>query len=327
MREWHYWTRNKLTILEDYLPAFTTASTRSPSTLFLDLMAGQPENQSKDTGENFDGSPRIAMDTEPKFKKLAFGELNRRNADAIQADLADQHPNQEHRYRVFQGDCNDTIDDMLAWASDCNRGAVFAFIDQQSSEIKWATLSKLARFRKLTRFSPYKAELWILFTPSMFVRNLGDGIRKGTGDRVDAMFGNTTWRHIHAARMRSELTPAQEREELVNLFRCQLEEMLGYRHTVRIPMRMRGELDIYQMVFATDHDAGLKIMSHLYKKAAEREPQMKAEAEAIELVKKEGQSGQSGLWDVTGSELRRQKLPEWKSEPTWDPRETVWWPN
>lgn len=78
-------------------------------------------------------------------------------------------------------------------------------------------------------------------------------------------------------------------------------------------MTMRSGTALYDMVFATDHQIGLKIMSHLYKKAAEREPLMKQEA-------LDTQSGQATLFgDYAGA------LPEWKSEPCWDPSGRSWW--
>ena len=52
VREWQYWTRNKLEILAGYLPAFNTAAKdRSSERLYIDLMAGQPTNREKITGE------------------------------------------------------------------------------------------------------------------------------------------------------------------------------------------------------------------------------------------------------------------------------------
>lgn len=50
--------------------------------------------------------------------------------------------------------------------------------------------------------------------------------------------------------------------------------------TPRIPMRMPSGLPIYDMVFATDHPVGNKIMTDLYRKTAEREPLMRREAKA-----------------------------------------------
>ena len=73
-REWEYWTRNKLAILADYLPAFNTASAKSSHRVYLDLMAGEPVNIAKGTSETFDGSARVAMSAKPGFTRLAFCE-------------------------------------------------------------------------------------------------------------------------------------------------------------------------------------------------------------------------------------------------------------
>jgi hypothetical protein len=55
MREWQYWTRNKLSILAGYLPAFNIASKRSPERLYIDLMTGEPFNRDAQTEEELDG--------------------------------------------------------------------------------------------------------------------------------------------------------------------------------------------------------------------------------------------------------------------------------
>lgn len=76
-REWSYWTRNKLEILAGYLPAFNRASQTSRERIYLDLMAGQPENIDRDMGEKFDGSSLIAMKADPPFTRLRFASLTR----------------------------------------------------------------------------------------------------------------------------------------------------------------------------------------------------------------------------------------------------------
>jgi hypothetical protein len=58
MREWQYWTRNKLSILAGYLPAFNTASSRKSSErLYIDLMAGEPLTATPRRGRNLTGLP------------------------------------------------------------------------------------------------------------------------------------------------------------------------------------------------------------------------------------------------------------------------------
>jgi three-Cys-motif partner protein len=62
-----FWTESKLDMLSAYLPAFTTASKRAPSTVYLDLFAGQATNVSRDTGRPIEGSLLRAVQTTPPF--------------------------------------------------------------------------------------------------------------------------------------------------------------------------------------------------------------------------------------------------------------------
>jgi three-Cys-motif partner protein len=61
-RVWGFWTKQKLSILADYLAAFGKASRSAHRTLYLDLFAGQDRNLSRETGEPISGSPRVALD-------------------------------------------------------------------------------------------------------------------------------------------------------------------------------------------------------------------------------------------------------------------------
>lgn len=67
-RPWGFWTESKLDMLSAYLPAFTTASKRASSTVYLDLFAGQAINISRDTGRPIDGSLLRALQTTPPLQ-------------------------------------------------------------------------------------------------------------------------------------------------------------------------------------------------------------------------------------------------------------------
>jgi hypothetical protein len=54
---------------------------------------------------------------------------------------------------------------------------------------------------------------------------------------------------------------------------------------------------IYTMIFETDHAAGNTIMSHIYRKAAEKQPQMLAEVRATKEAARQEASGVLGLFD------------------------------
>lgn len=305
-RGWSYWSRNKLEILQSYFRAFNGASKSAEERIYIDLMAGDPENYDRDTGETFDGSARLALASEPGFTRFVFGEEPQK-ASRLQVDLDHRYPGAP--FRVYPGDCNVTIDQMLADLSEVRWAPTFAFLDQQAAELRWETMAKLARFKR----GRTKAEQWILWLPAMIAKGVHGTNGEQFAARVDRLYGWRKWRQILTARDDGAITAKEFRAEMVNLLRWQFETDLGYQHTIRIPMTMKNGTDLYDMVFATDHPAGLKIMSHLYRRAAEREPRMKQEAI-------DAQTGQEALFaDYTGP------VPEWKSEPCWDPSERPWW--
>ncbi|NOR99694.1 three-Cys-motif partner protein TcmP [Mycobacteroides abscessus] len=323
-REWSYWTRNKLQILADYLPRFNSASQKkADQRIYLDLMAGQPDNVERHTEIEFDGSPTVALKADPGFTVLRFGELGSR-ADKLSAALGDRFPNDD-RYRVVKGNCNETIDGVLRELEPLNWAPTFAFLDQQAAEIHWSTIEKLARFRK--NRNGWKTELWILMSPTMIAREArkSEEFRR----RVSSLYGSEDWlRVLHALDAR-KITAEQYRQEMVNLMRFRLETALGYQYTHRIPMTMStNKMTIFDMVFATDHDAGDKIMRHLYNQAAQREPEMMRQAHVAKAAKEAKEAGQHGLFEVGDLEVRADdKIGEilWSPQPTWNPVSRPWW--
>lgn len=314
-REWHYWSLNKLQILADYLPAFNTASKSVRERIYLDLMAGQPENAEAGTGRVVDGSARIALASEPGFTRCAFGELE--HAALLEDDLRRRHP--DKKFKVYSGDCNETVHQMLRELDDIRWAPTFAFLDQQGAELLWETMAAIADFRR----GKTKAEQWILCSPTMIFR----GVSGSNGDlfasRVDRMYGTDVWRHIYEERRSERIEAETWRREMVNLLRWRLETELGYKHTARIPMKMVTNVEIYDMVFATDHPAGFNIMSSLYARAAEREPRMRQEA--LERLKPVPLYANDTLFELP-VEAPSPTTPAWRPDKCWDPRDTWWWP-
>jgi len=285
-RPWGYWTEQKLSMLADYLPCFTTAaSKKAKTTLYLDLFAGDVENVSRTTGASIAGSPKVALDTVPPFGKVVLFELPAEAARLGQR-LHRDYPGRD--LTVYPGNCNLTIDQALRDLAPLARAPTFALIDQYAAEIHWTTLAKLAQFK---RRSPNKVELWLLFAPSMLPRGLAQddpGRVAEFADRITAMYGTPAWQHIHDARQAGRLGPADTRYELVNLMRWRLEWALRYKITHTFEMKNTHGGPLYEMIFATDNAAGNRIMSHIYGLAAERQPRMREDALAkVQAVREE----------------------------------------
>jgi three-Cys-motif partner protein len=271
-RYWGIWTREKLDVLRRYLDAFTTASTRSREIVYLDLFAGQTENYLRGTLERLEGSARIALQTtDPPFTRLAFCEL-RHHAKALDERLRADYPGRQ--FQVYPGDCNETVHTVLRDLQPYTWAPTFAFIDPNGPHTHWTTLEALARHRT----GEHKVELWLLLPVDLFVRTLpvdGKLVTDANAAALTAMFGMDHWRVVYRARLAGELEPAEARDEYVNLMRWRLQRDLGYRWTHPLEMLNEQNRPIYHMIFATDHEAGTRIMSHIYGSAAEEFPAMR----------------------------------------------------
>lgn len=274
-RQWGFWTKGKLDILRDYLDAFTTASKSSREILYFDLFAGEPVNVNRIMQEPIESSPWVALGTKSApFSRLRFFELSYAKTleDALQADFP------QRDLKVYSGDCNETIHAALDELAPLSWAPAFAFIDPNGPDVAWTTLEALASFKAGRR---YKVELWMLLPVPMFVRFLrvdGAEVRPQDERRITSLYGTDQWKTIYEARVNDELQPASATDEYVNLMRWRLENTLGYKRVHTFEVRNEQGQPIYFLLFATDHEAGDRIMSHLYRRAFVDFPKMREDA-------------------------------------------------
>jgi three-Cys-motif partner protein len=288
-RSWGYWTRAKLAILDEYLPAFLqAASGKSDEYVYLDAFAGQGKGVDRLTGEEFQGSARIALAAsasraDARFTRLRYFEQANK-ARELQTRFQSEYPDRD--IKVYGGDCNAEIPKALHDLRELRWAPTFAFIDPDGMEFEWRTLEALADhkrgYRAMSSSTPeYKVELWLLFPTQGLVRTLAlDAAKLRPKDeaRATALFGTDAWRWIYDQRTEGKLNPQDARDEYVNLMRWRLAEDLGYRRTHALELMNTGGGTIYHMVFATDNDAGDKIMADIYAKTARQIPEMRREA-------------------------------------------------
>lgn len=312
-RSWGYWTKAKLAILADYLPAFLTASSGVTETVYLDAFAGQGQGTDRLTGETFNGSARIAIEAgAPKgFTRLRYFEMADKAA-ALEAQLQAEYPGRD--IKVYAGDCNETIKEALADLHQLRWAPTFAFLDPDGMELAWTTLEALADHKRGYRSKPgkreYKVELWLLFPTQGLIRILAHDPAKLLPlheEQATRLFGSESWREILERRRANELTPAAAKEEYVNLMRWRLERSLGYSRTHAFELKNTQGGNVYHMIFATDNEAGDRIMSKLYANALGKVPEMMQEA-------KDRKVGAISLFGYEGGEPA-----QYSYSPPWQP--------
>jgi three-Cys-motif partner protein len=285
-RSWGYWTRAKLAILADYLPAFLTASSgKATEFVYLDAFAGEGKGTDRLTGEEFNGSSRIALEAPEAggFTRLRYFEQVSK-ARELEDRFRAEYPNRD--IKVYGGDCNEQIPRALDELRPYRWAPTFAFIDPDGMEFAWETLVRLAEHKRGYRAAgsakrEYKVELWLLFPTSGIIRTLSldpTKVRLQDELRATRLYGSDGWKIIHKDRMDGVLDAQEAKDEYVNLLRWRLTHDLGYHRTHPLELKNTNGSTLYHMVFATDNDAGDKIMSDLYGRTAQQMPQMRREA-------------------------------------------------
>ena len=306
LRSWGFWTEVKLDTLERYLASFTVASKRAPTRLYMDLFAGRVDNVRRDDpSRHFSGSTVRALQTQPPFERLVFFELPA-EAPRLRAELQTSFPG-DRRYKVVEGDCNQTINVELEELKRRNLdwSATFVLVDPSGLDVKWSTLRSIARFKN--RRAKTKTEMWILLSHTTIARLAGFDASKGLTEDSSAsatsLFGTSGWRLIYDRRINGALTPLEARDLYVDLFRYRLERTLGYRRTLTIEMGNVNGAPIYTMVFASDSDAGVRIMSHVYEQALQQSAEYRAEVMSRRDRQRREQKGALSLFDVIGESV------------------------
>lgn len=296
-RAWHFWSHKKLELLARYLDQFTTASKRSREIVYLDAFAGDVFNIRRDTGEEFDGSAKIALKVDnPPFTKLRYFEMPPK-ATRLRAALTSAFPRRD--IKVYEGDCNTEIPKALKELEGIRWAPTFAFLDPDGMELKWPTLEALADHKR--GHSRFKVELWMLFSSSGILRNLPqdpDRLQSHAVTRVNELFGTEEWQDIYIAYLAEAIDGAWAREEYVNLMRWRLQHVLGYRRTHQLEVRTATGVPLYHMVFATDNAAGDKIMSHMYADAVRTFPEMERQAREQLRRRRREEAGVTALFDL-----------------------------
>jgi len=258
------WSLEKLAILHLYLPGFTHACGDVPA-YYVDGFAGPGVCTIKDSvapPHAVWGSPIVALRTEPPFAQCLFMDLNQENVSVLE-QRARRYGD---RWLARRGDANVDLSRFVAekvppWAP------CFCLLDPEGLELHWESVHSLSRTQGHRR----KPELLVLFPSEWLTRLLPtekqiDPTNETTLDRV---LPSKKWRDIYRKRVVGAITPAQAKNEYLELYRSGLES-LGYNafaHSVKAPRTPGGRRRTqYHLIFATEREAGVNIMRDVFRR-------------------------------------------------------------
>lgn len=204
------WTERKLTVLAGYLQSYTTALKNKPTAenpfpkAFIDAFAGTgsrsarreddppgqrrlvfPDLADEEPQRLLDGSPRIALQTQPPFDSFIFIEQDPERCRQLEK-LKSEFPSHRDDIDIRQGDANEEIRALCRKYWSFHRAVLF--LDPYGMQVEWTTIEAIASTRAI--------DLWLLFPLGIGVNRLltrsGD-IPKGWRRRLDLLLGTDDW--------------------------------------------------------------------------------------------------------------------------------------
>lgn len=277
-REWQPHTKTKLEILAQYLNQFVKAclSAAGPGRkiCFVDAFAGTGLVR---IGQKvYPGSPLLALAArhvskssksgqEEKhvfFTDCHFVELHRKKFTVLGEVIRTLAPEDLPRCTFHQGDSNDIIATVLSSfppAAPC-----FVLLDQQSTELKWTTVCRIAAHKYKGKPKP---ELLILFPVDMSIFRVWDftkGVSETEAEKLQIALGTDQWKDIYELRRAEKITAVEARQRLVAMY-CQNIRALGYQYVRHRRIDSARGKPLYYLVYATNHPAGDRIMDHVFR--------------------------------------------------------------
>ncbi len=223
---------------------------------YIDLLSGPGLSIVRETKEEFDGSPLIALKIKPAFDHLYFADLNPENIAALKRRVSAQDAD---RVTFSVGDCNILVDEVLKQIS--SRTLTLAFIDPEGFEVDFETLAKLAKKR---------VDLLYLFASGIGVRRNLKNALSVANSRLDKWWGGNDWRDLPAARWAAGEFSAEPAEKVLQSFVSAFRKKVAsagfqFQDEEVLPFSNTKNAQMYHLLYFSHDRAGLTIWKNIKK--------------------------------------------------------------
>jgi three-Cys-motif partner protein len=259
------WTHNKAHFIAKYLQYFVQITKHGT---YIDGFAGpQSLDRAKDWNELVDEwAAALVLASEPKWLRQFFlCELSKHGVQALRKLEKSQPPALDKRGRklprsikVLPGDFNATVDQVLENEKISQKEATFCLLDQRTFECHWATVQKLAGYKK----PPHNKIELLYFLGVGWLHRAFSGIKDQV--KLEKWWGGADWRRLLD----------MSNYDAAELVRKRFEEELGYRSAAAYAVydRDKGNRVMYYMIHGSDHDEAPALMVRAHHKAVRALP-------------------------------------------------------
>ncbi len=266
-----YWSEIKLDIIREYASAYSKilASQTKPrlNHAYIDAFAGAGVHLSRTTGEEVEGSPAIAVRTEPPFKEYHFIDLDGQKVENLRTMFAGRSD-----VHIHHGDCNQILLKNVLPAvrfEDYRRG--LCLLDPYGLHLNWEVIRMTGEMKSIDMFLNFPiADM----NRNVFWHNF-EGVDDADIQRMNNFWGDESWRKVAYEPVRLLWGIEEEKtdnETIATAFRERLRTVAGFRNVPDpIPMRNLQGAIVYYLFFASQKPVAGHIVESIFNKYRNRQ--------------------------------------------------------
>jgi three-Cys-motif partner protein len=260
------WSEIKLDIIREYAKAYSTilaAQERPPlHHVYIDAFAGAGFHVSKTTREQVDGSPIIAVKTQPPFKEYHFIELDGPRVGNLQSIFG-----QRTDIHIHHGDCNAVmLKEVLPKVryQDYRRG--LCLLDPYGLHLNWEVIRTVGEMGTIDMFLNFPiADM----NRNVFWRN-PDGVAEADIARMTAFWGDESWRTVAYRKelgLYGDIAEKNDNETVAEAFQERLQKSPNsVKVPAPVPMKNNKGAVVYYLFFASKKPVAGSIVTDIFQK-------------------------------------------------------------
>ena len=262
------WSEVKLAIIKEYASAYATIMEaqrreriRSLRWIYIDAYAGPGYHLSKTSGELVEGSPLIALNTDPPFHEYHFIDTDSRRARQLR-ELAGERAD----VFIYSEDCNKVLlREVFPRASYGDYRRTLCLPDPYNINLTWEVIEAAGKARSIEIFM----NLMIMDINRNALRRNPDKSLQSKMDQLTRLWGDESWKEAGYATDINLFNEPEKvsNEEFAEAFRQRLENKAGFKYVLTpMPMKTKSNSTIYYLYFASQKPAAAHIVSDIFAK-------------------------------------------------------------